>query len=243
MRLIAAGIVAAVTALASADFNPGTLTQWNFNGSSATTVPGGSSSPDPSLGFGTASLVGGTTATFASGTANGGSTDPVVTTPSNYGWNTTNFTAQGQGDQTRGVQFNVSTINWDKIVVSWDQRHSNTSSRFVQFLYSIDGTNFSNAGLANGGIFEGNAGDTWFNNRTVNLGAIAGVANNANFAFRIVSTFAPGTSAYAASTSTSSYAATGTWRFDMVTINGNLVPAPGAIALLGVAGLIARRRR
>jgi MYXO-CTERM domain-containing protein len=29
----------------------------------------------------------------------------------------------------------------------------------------------------------------------------------------------------------------------MVDVNGTLVPAPGALALLGVAGLVARRRR
>jgi MYXO-CTERM domain-containing protein len=29
----------------------------------------------------------------------------------------------------------------------------------------------------------------------------------------------------------------------MVDVNGSLVPAPGAVALLGLAGLTARRRR
>ncbi|MBX3354631.1 MAG: hypothetical protein KF724_02910 [Phycisphaeraceae bacterium] len=242
MRLIAIGIVATVTAIASADYNPGTLTQWDFNGPSATTVPGGALSPSTSLGFGTASLIGGTTATFASGTANGGSTDPVTTTPPNYGWNVTTFAAQGQENNQRGVQFDVSTVGWDKIVVSWDQRHSNTSSRFVQFLYSLDGVNYTNAGLANDGIFEGPAGDTWFNNRAVDLSNIAGAADNANFSFRIVATFGPA-GGYVASNTGSNYQGTGTWRFDMVTVSGNFIPAPGAIALLGLAGLVARRRR
>lgn len=242
MRVIATGIVAALTALSSADFNPGTLTQWDFNGSSTATVPGGTASPTPSIGAGTASLFGGVSATFASGTANGGSTDPVDTTPSNYAWNTTGYAPQGTENGGRGVQFNVSTEGWDKIVVSWDQRHSNTSSRFVQFLYTTDGLNFTNAGLDNGGLFEGTAGDTWFNGRTVDLTSIAGVANNANFAFRVVAAFGPA-GGYVASNSSSNYAGTGTWRFDMVTVSGNLVPAPGALALLGLAGLVARRRR
>jgi len=38
-----------------------TLTQWNFNGSSGTTVPGGTESPTPSVGAGTAALIGGVT--------------------------------------------------------------------------------------------------------------------------------------------------------------------------------------
>jgi MYXO-CTERM domain-containing protein len=39
------------------------------------------------------------------------------------------------------------------------------------------------------------------------------------------------------------YQAGGTARIDNVFINGSAVPAPGAVALLGVAGLAARRRR
>jgi MYXO-CTERM domain-containing protein len=38
------------------------------------------------------------------------------------------------------------------------------------------------------------------------------------------------------------YQAGGTARIDNVLINGTAVPAPGAIALLGVAGLRRRRR-
>ncbi len=230
---------AALAGVASADV----VTQWNFNGSSATTVPGGASSPTTSVGSGTASLLGGVTASFASGTSNGGSSDPVTTTPSNYGWNVTGFAAQGAEDQQRGVSFAVSTVGYDSVVVSWDQRHSNTSSAWVQFLYTLDGVSYTNAGLANGGLFQGTSGDTWFNGRTVDLSGISGAANNASFGFRIVATFAPGSSAYAASNPGSNYAGTGTWRFDMVTVAGNVVPAPGAAALLALAGFVASRRR
>src|SRR5690606_23380617 len=143
---------------------------------------------------------------------------------------------------TAGVQFNVSTLGYDSVVVRWDHRHSNTSSRWWQFQYSLDGSSFSAAGLANDGLFAGTTGDTWFNNRTVDLSAIAGVANNANVPFRIVAVFAPGTNAYAASQGTSSYAG-GTARFDMVTIEGSEIPSPGALALLSLAGLLGKGRR
>ena len=43
--------------------------------------------------------------------------------------------------------------------------------------------------------------------------------------------------------STGTYQAGGTARIDNVFVNGTAVPAPGAVALLGVAGLAARRRR
>lgn len=241
MRLIAIGLVTALATVASADV----ITQWNFNGASATTVPGGELSPTPSTGFGTASLVGGVTAaaSFGSGTVNGGSSDPVNTTPSNYAWQTTTYAAQGTQNGERGVQFAVSTVGYTNILVHWDQRHSNTSSRWVQLLYTLDGSSYSAAGLANDGIFEGPAGDTWFNNRTVDLSGIAGAANNANFGIRVVAIFAPGSGGYVASNTGATYSSAGTWRFDMATIEGTLIPAPGAVALLGVAALVSRRRR
>ncbi len=245
MRLIATTLALAMGASAAAEIDQGTVTLWNFNGPSATTVPGGNLSPAPAIGFGTASLVGGTTAdpSFGSGTSNGGSSDPVVGTPTDYAWQTTSYAPQGQQNNGRGVQFMVSTVNFDKIIVQYDLRHSNTSSRWEQFLYTLDGgVNWSNAGLAGGGLFEGPSGDTWFNNRTIDLTSIAGAANNANFGFRVVATFGP-SGGYEASNGSSNYATTGTWRFDMVEVIGNTIPSPGALALLGVAGLVSRRRR
>lgn len=231
--LLASGIALAVAATASADV----ITQWNFNGSSATTVPGGASSPTASTGVGTASLVGGATAaaSFGSGASNGGSSDPAGGAPPNYAWQTTTY---GSVDLAAGVQFNVSTVGYfGGIVVSYDLRHSNTSSRWEQFQYSLDGINFVSYGAA----FDGNAGDTWFNGRTVDLSSVAGAANNANFAFRIVAAFGP-SGGFEASNSTSTYASSGTWRFDMVTVNGE-IPGPGAMALLACAGLLGSRRR
>ena len=93
------------------------------------------------------------------------------------------------------------------------------------------------------GIFiAGLGGDTWYNGRAVSLAGIAGVADNASFAFRIVAVFAPGTSGYVASTETSTWAGPGTLRLDMVTVMGT-VPAPGALAVLAMAGLVGSRRR
>ena len=245
-RLMAFGLLAVAGMSQAAVF-----AQWNFNGSSATTVPGGALSPTPSVGLGTASLLG-VTASFSSGTANGGSSDPVNTTPNNYGWQTTGYAAQNVDSGTRGVQFAVSTVGQSDITVSFDTRHSNTSSRWVRFDYSADGgTNWTLGTVAGGSIFAGTAGDTWFNLRTVDLSSVAAVENNANFVFRMVTIFGPasgdyvdgsGYSAYAASTGTSTYATTGTLRWDMVTVNA--VPEPGTMAALAIGGgLVALRRR
>lgn len=243
MRPTRSVIAPAVAFAIAANVHADVVTQWNFNGASTATVPGGTSSPAAAVGAGTASLVGGVTASFASGVSNGGSTDPVTTAPTNYAWNTTSYGLQGSGSGERGVQFNVSTVGLVDINVSWDQRHSNTSSRFVQFQYSLDGVSFSSAGLVDDGIFvAGLGGDTWYNGRSVNLAGVVGVANNASFAFRIVAIFAPGTSGYVASTETSTWAGTGTLRLDMVTVSG-VVPAPGAAVALALAGLLGSRRR
>jgi len=216
-----------------------TLVQWNFN----SVVPDATTSSGtlvPNLGNGTASLVGGTTSTFASGDASGGSSDPA--TGDDSGWQTTAYAAQSTGNKTRGTQYAVSTLGYQSISVSWDHRHSNTSARHVQFQYSTNGTTFTDFGL----LFPATAGDTWFNNRSVNLSSISGADNNPDFAFRVVAAFDPLGSGYVASTNTSSYGTGGTWRFDMVTVMATPVPEPGALALmlagLAAVGFVARRR-
>lgn len=205
------------------------IVQWNFNSAppDANTATG---TLTPNIGMGTASFVGGTTATFASGDAGGGSTDPA--TGDDSGWNITTFAAQGTGNKTRGVQFLVSTVGYENILVSWDQRHSNTAPRHVQFQYTTDGSTWIDFGA----LFVGNPGDTWFNNRSINLTSIPAANNNPNFGLRIVAAFdpAPGTS-YTASNPSSSYSATGTWRFDMLTVRGTSPNNPPTIALNAAA--------
>lgn len=218
------------------------ITQWNFNGDSSTTVPGGSSSPTPSIGAGTASLLGGVTGGFNSGTANGGSSDPVTTSPPNFGWQTTNYAAQGQENGQRGVQFAVSTVGYEDILIGFDTRHSNTSSRFVRLDYSADG----GSNWTSGNTYEAvTGGDTWYNVRLADLSADTTADNNANFVVRMVTVFGPA-GGYAASTSTATYAPTGTLRWDMVTVKGTaIVPEPASLLILGVGSIIAfgRRRR
>jgi hypothetical protein len=243
MKQFIATAVAATTALTMPALGQSTITQWDFNGASSSTVPGGTSSPTASTGTGTASLVGGTTASFASGAASGGSSDPVSTSPPNFAWNTTTYPAQSAGSGTAGAQFAVSTAGYENISIRWDMRFSNTANRFVQLLYSIDGTSFSSAGLANDGIFENvSGGDVWSNGISFDLSSVAGISDNAVFSFRVVSIFSPTSGAYVASNPSSTYGG-GTMRFDMVTVSGTLIPAPGALALLGIAGISARRRR
>ena len=223
------------------------VTQWNFNSviNDASTATG---TTLPFVGSGTASLVGGVTspsfnAGGTTGIAPASSSDPAST--DNSGWQTTNYPAQGVGNKTAGVQFAVNTTNYEDIIVTFDVRHSNTSSSVLRLQYTIDGTSFIDADQY---VITPTAtsGDSWYN-RTANLSAITGVDNNANFAIRIVTEFAPSTSGYLATRSNTptatTYAGSGTLRWDMVTINGTLIPTPGSVALTGLAGLLVARRR
>ncbi|MCK6406034.1 MAG: PEP-CTERM sorting domain-containing protein [Rhodocyclaceae bacterium] len=215
-----------------------TVAQWNFNSNPVDTSTS-TGSLLPSIGSGTAGTIGGVSSAFASGTSNGGSSDTAATDDS--GWQTTGYSLQGAANKNAGVEFKVSTLGFQNIVIGYDLRHSNTSSRYEQVQYSLDGITFTDiAG------FDGNAGDTWFNGRSVDLSSILGANNNASFAFRVVSAFAPGSAAYLASAADKSYGTAGTWRFDMVTVSAMPVPEPGSYALflagIGLMGTVARRR-
>ena len=213
--------LAAALLFTAAGWSQATLASWNFNGSSSTTVPGGEMSPAPSGGNGTVMLVGGTTATFASGNSTTGTTETETTTPPNFGWNTTNYPAQGTENMQRGVQFNVSTVGYADIIFRFEQRLSNTAANTYVVQYTLDRTattpvwvdaqTFSVTPAPDG------TGDTWYNNRTVDLSAVTGLDDNANAAFRVVSAFDPVAGSYLAARSTSTYAG-GTVRFDQVAV-------------------------
>jgi len=230
-------LVIAAALIAAGSANADTITQWNFNSVPADTSTS-TGTLTPNIGAGVISLLNGVTTTgFNSGA---GSSD---TASDNTGFQTTTYAAQGAQNQLRGVQYNVSTVGFSDITVSYDLRHSNTSSRYEQFQYSIDGTNFTDFAL-----FDGNVGDAWFN-RSVDLSSIAGADNNASFSFRVVAAFAPTTAGYLASNPASNYAG-GTWRFDAVTVSGAAVaavPEPESYALLvaglGFVGFASRRRQ
>ncbi len=200
---------------------------WTFNG------PKGTSETATGTGF--ATTIGGVSSTFSAGaTADDSATIPAE----NKGWNLAAFAAQGTGSGERGCNYAASTAGYESIVVSWYERHSGSSSRFTQMQYTVDGTTFTSAGLSEDGIFEATLGaDVWQTQRRCDLSKIAGIAGNSKFAVRMVSVFAPGTSAYTATGATSNYSGAGTLRFDLVRVEGVAVPAP-AVAILGAAGLV-----
>lgn len=200
---------------------------------------------DAKLGTATFALTSGLTSTYNSSypSATGG-----------QAINTTSYPDQGTGSGTAGIVISASTVGKTGIVIGWNNRHSNSASRFLQLQYSIDGTNFvaadltpentsfrllvGGAGIATPGtvdyvnnVFVTNIGDTWWR-RSVDLSAVTAINNNANFKFRIVTVFEPGTSAYKAASAegnpnsspvvpVTAYVSTGTLRYDSVLIGAN----------------------
>lgn len=200
------------------------ITKWDFEASTL----------NPSIGAGTASYVGGTTLSgFNAG-------NPLGSTIA--GWNTTGYKASGTGNKTAGAQFAVSTFGYQNIIVSWAHRHSNTSANTKVLQYTTDGTTWTDAQTYSFTPAATGTGDTWFYH-SFDFSSVAGVSNNTDFAVRVVAAFDSSTGNYRASRSTSSYAATGTYRFDDVTFEGTAIPTSGSLALAGMGLAIAARRR
>ncbi|HOZ75229.1 MAG TPA: T9SS type A sorting domain-containing protein [Flavobacterium sp.] len=227
--------IAIALLFSTASWSQATIAQWNFNGPSNTEVPGGVSSPTPSVGAGSAELVALTlAATFASGNTTVGTLETETTSPPNYGWNSTGYPATATApDKTSGVQYNVSTVGQAGIIFRFEQRLSNTSNNTYVVQYTADRTAGSPVWV-DGPVFTftpaaTGTGDTWYNARIANFETVTALDNNPNVAFRILSTYDPVAGTYLAARSTSTYAG-GTVRFDMVTITSNVTLATSQFA-------------
>jgi len=214
------------------------VTQWDFN----------SNPPDndqttgtlfPAIGSGTISLIGAITQDgFKSGD---GSTDPAPNNIDGTALQTTSYPVQGTGNKTAGINVAVSTLGYEEISVLFDLRTSNKSSKYYRAQYSTDGINFIDFASS---PFVASGGDNWNNSNSVDLSSIAEVNDNANFAFRVVSEFAPSASSYTSAKTSSGYDPTGTYRFDMIIISGNaiVVPEANSLILLVLAGVFVSKK-
>jgi MYXO-CTERM domain-containing protein len=135
-------------------------------------------------------------------------------------------------------QIKFSTLGFTDINLGWDQARSSTGPDEFRVLMSVDGgTSFTEL-LAYTVLQSGGGGSpgTWSSTTynplysfTLSLGAAA--ASQAEVIVRFQSFEAIAS------------AATGSNRIDSILVTQGAVPAPGALALLGLAGLAARRRR
>lgn len=140
-------------------------------------------------------------------------------------------------------QATFDTTGYSDVSFAWDMTRSSTGPATWIVEMSVNGGAFSTliasysciqAGATGSGTNSWSSSSTNYQSAfttTVALGA--GADDAAQVTVRIRSLVGP----------TGSNPGAGTARIDNVMVNGTAVPAPGALALLGVAGLVGSRRR
>src|SRR5882757_1018329 len=208
----------------------GTLATWNFDNLAV----GASASPAPAAGFGSAVVLGfGGSSSPAvvsqSGSSTGGANAWSVgnTGGASVGWST----SASVGSQ--GAKFAVSTLGFYQIQVSFDVYSQTNSEAALLVQYSQDGLYWQNASITSAGtagILATNSNPTngivtgvsyliltnstaagWNNGVTVDLTGVPGVANDPNFAIRVVNA-ATGTNCL--DTTGAIYKSAGDWTLD-----------------------------
>ena len=220
-------LLAIITTLSTITLNAQSqIALWNYNA-----IVGAPTAPVADLGTGTSSVVG----SLVVGAAATGM-DPII----NNGCGTQNgvnpgawaFTASpGATNESSGVQYNVSTVGFQNIFFTWDQRSSNTAVNTMRVKYTLDGatwldfvmtdlnTTYCN-GVLDGGRFQNSAVGDNYRRVSVNFSAITGANNNANFAVRVLAAHYQTTGEFRQTGIPTSIATAGTWRFDNVSIGG-----------------------
>jgi len=197
-----------------ADITSGVITRWKFNNSDLS----------PNTGFGTASAVGGVTASFVNGL--GGSSDRAAVNKA--------ASIKGASGVFTGMQFAVSTVGKKEVKVFWDIAASGSASKYTKFQYTLDVTATppvwvdytptvgDSPGVAiESGLYVLDKVNSTLLQRSADLSGVAGAQDNAKFGFRVITANAPGTSAIARADGTSAaYDTDGTVKYDMVTVTG-----------------------
>ena len=189
------------------------LAVWNFNDSNLTV--------DRGNGTLTSNLIV-TNIVFAAGTTNNARQGDIAGQAISLQGGT------GTANNGRNLTFNVSTLGFSNIVVSFATQGTSTGFNSNQFQYSLDGLNFVDFGPPYVPLTAFGSVPIVFT-----LTAIAGLNNNPNAAFRIV--FNGATSS------------TGTNRIDNFVVEGDsaTIPEPMTAVLLltGLGGLYKFKRK
>jgi hypothetical protein len=191
----------------------------------------------------TGATIGGILADSGTGTASGvhASASTAWSTPSGNG--SANSLSSNNWAVNDYYQFQISTVGFEDIIVSWDHARSSTGPGTFDFAYSVDnGTTFT-VGLNDYTVgvstsptaWNGTTGFPAYSN-SVNLSSVTALDQAPSVLFRLIAVAAPS-------------AATGTNRVDNFAVNGSIaaIPEPsaylfGALAtMLGGGAMFGRR--
>jgi len=188
------------------------LAYWNFNGDLNIT------NPVTFLGVGTALAI--NCSGFSNNISSGLDYD-FSSTPN--GWGTSTYPALDASNKTAGVRFNVSTAGAKNIAISYDTRATSTASKYARLQYTTNGVDFIDYPTSYSFVQSAN-----YESRAFSLAGFPGVADNTNFAVRIVTEF-ESTASYGVSNDDqyvgngSTYASSGTVSYDIVNITGDAI--------------------
>jgi hypothetical protein len=196
------------------------ITRWDFN--ETENYP--PTAPAPFVGNGTATALMAVTQTnflFATGAI----ADPAFITDDqfNEGWEVQDGPPQGTLNKQVGFQYNVSTVGYQGIELSWQERHSATASKYMRVQYSTDGVTFNDGPVVSYSAVA-------YTYSQADLSGYAGINNNPNAAFRVVMEVegtAIGTSSTNYDGTSSTYgsgSSGGTIRQDLMTFWGSVQP-------------------
>jgi hypothetical protein len=239
------------------------ITAWTFeNYSNTAALDPVIQNPEPTTGAGAASALGfNNNYSFADGSvgstnapdcwvqtgSSSGSTGPTCwrvrgADPATDTWNEHNGWNSAAPIGAQGAEFDVSTVNYSTILLTFDLYSTTQGEAKMQVEYTTDGTDWTNAatleypnnptfiqtnatvdlgGSANtatGTYFYQTNGQGWFNHITVDLTGLAAATNNPNFGVRVVNA---ATGSDCVNFTGGSYNnSSGNWRFDNVVISG-----------------------
>lgn len=240
-RLAVRAALAAVALASIATANAAAITDWNF---AVTTALANGNSPAP-----TSDATGGASLQIVGMGFDGGTALGDLYSPGGAPGNGNTWRVRGAGgtdangwistapQYTQGFQANVSTAGESNVTVSFNMAASKNGIGNAELEYTLDGTTWVQADAV-----------TLSASYTTQMFTIAAAANDPNFAVRLVSAYAPGTSAYAAPAGGSYVDGGGNWRISDFQVDGTLTatPLPDSWPLLlsGMMGLglIAVRR-
>lgn len=213
----------------------GALVTWDYNAVGLDT-----SSAAPSQGQGTArTTTVGTTNSFqpTGGTPNDPYNSMIGAT--NYYYGTATYPNNGTSNKQAGVQFSVSTVGFKNLAISFDQRASSTASKYTRLQYTTNGVDYTDYPTSTAFF-----GASVWEPRSYSLVGFPGVANNPDFAFRVVSEFEATATLGAVDNSnyvgiagtTASYGTGGTLSYDLVKVEAEPIEAgntPPTISSIG----------